>query len=110
MISVMQLYNVLRKHKDYSRSFSLKNVFMVHIMIRKHEVQSISYIIMTVVVADGTTIRKFEINPIPHSLHFIAIDQYVVAMPEMDPVSGSRFSFSNGACIVVTGDFCVELF
>src|SRR5690625_2287478 len=59
--------------------------------------------------ADSSTIRKFEINPIPHSLHFIAIDQYVVAMPEMDPVSGSRFSFSNGAYIIVTDDSPIGL-
>src|SRR5690625_7827370 len=30
-------------------------------------------------------------------------------MPEMDPVSGSRFSFSNGAYIIVTDDSPIGL-
>src|SRR5699024_7200140 len=89
-----------RKHNSDSRTISFKSIIVIYIMIGKHEMQSIPNIIMTVIVPDDTAVRKLKINPIPHPLHLISIYQHIVAVPEMNPVSGSGFRFSTASDIV----------
>lgn len=72
--SVGDHIDIFGKHDCYAGTVLFEGVVFIHVMVGKHEMESISDIVVAVIVSNDAAIRKFKIDAISCSLNFVVFN------------------------------------
>jgi len=80
----------------------VKTVVVVMVVVRKHEVEAIAEVALTVVVPDFRIRHKFKIDAVAVSCEVIFFHHNPGAFPQMNPIATVLFFLDDTLYIVTT--------
>jgi hypothetical protein len=84
---------VVRKHNGYTGAVVVKYIAGIYIVIGKHKVNTIAYVMGADITAYSGLGYKFKIQSIAVALYIVIFNKGMAALPHMDAVARSLFGF-----------------